>query len=534
MKTTKFLSLAALALTFAACSNNNDIDLAQQPAEANGEITITATIASNDGAKTRVLSESGTGIASTWAVGEKIAILFDYNTEKTMREAEVKSVDAGIATITFSIPADLTGSQVATLVYPSTAVNSTNDGADVDAALAKQDGTLGHCPEVRTGSGTLNADAKTLTVASALVTQNAIFKITVQNSSSEALNVKPLIATIGSKHYTINPASATSELWVALPAVASKTVGFVASGYTFSKNVTLAAGTYYQSTLKMTAANTVNLASQGSAYEAQNGEILTGTLGANVKISIADGAVVTLDGVTINGTNNESYQFAGINCKGDAIIILKDGSTNNVKGFHRHYPGINAALGKTLTILGTGSLTASPFDGGGYYSIASAAGIGGDYIYGCGNIVIEDGNITATGGNAAGIGSPQQSSNCGDITISGGTIIATGGLKAAGIGSGLNSICGNITISGGNIDATGGDSGAGIGSGYAAGGNTCSCGAITITTGVTKVKATKGAGTGSGAPQHSIGAGGNGATCGTVTIGGVVGAISTSPYTYQP
>ncbi len=445
MKTTKFLSLAALALTFAACSNNNDIDLAQQPAEANGEITITATIEANDGAKTRVLSESGTGIASTWAVGEKIAILFDYNTEKTMREAEVKSVDAGIATITFSIPADLTGSQVATLVYPSTAVNSTNDGADVDAALAKQDGTLGHCPEVRTGSGTLDADAKTLTVASALVTQNAIFKITVQNSSSEALNVKPLIATIGSKHYTINPASATSELWVALPAVASKTVGFVASGYTFSKNVTLAAGTYYQSTLKMTAANTVNLASQGSAYEAQNGEILTGTLGANVKISIADGAVVTLDGVTINGTNNESYKFAGINCEGDAIIILKDGSTNNVKGFYKYYPGINAALGKTLTILGTGSLTASPFDGGGYYSLAHAAGIGGDYHYGCGNIVIEDGNITATGGDAAGIGSPQ-GTNCGDITISGGTIIATGGLQAAGIGSGLNSICGNITI----------------------------------------------------------------------------------------
>jgi hypothetical protein len=45
---------------------------------------------------------------------------------------------------------------------------------------------------------------------------------------------------------------------------------------------------------------------------------------------------------------------------------------------------------------------------------------------------------------------------------------------------------------------------------------------------VTKVTATKG----SYAP-NSIGAGDYG-TCGTVTIGGNDGAISESPYTYQP
>ena len=55
-----------------------------------------------------------------------------------------------------------------------------------------------------------------------------------------------------------------------------------------------------------------------------------------------------------------------------------------------------------------------------------------------------------------------------------------------------------------------------------------SCGTITITSGVTSVTATKGY----GAP-YSIGAGREG-TCGTVTIGGKVGAISESPYTYKP
>ena len=92
------------------------------------------------------------------------------------------------------------------------------------------------------------------------------------------------------------------------------------------------------------------------------------------------------------------------------------------------------------------------------------------------------------------------------------------------------SSCGNILISGGTVTATGGDDAAGIGGGR---GNSntesTSCGTITITTGVTKVTATKG----SGAAPNSIGAGYFG-TCGTVTIGGNVGAITTSPYTYQP
>ena len=91
--------------------------------------------------------------------------------------------------------------------------------------------------------------------------------------------------------------------------------------------------------------------------------------------------------------------------------------------------------------------------------------------------------------------------------------------------------CGNILISGGTVTATGGEDAAGIGGGRGNNPNNelSSCGTITITTGVTKVTATKG----SGSAPNSIGAGYFG-TCGTVTIGGNEGAITTSPYTYQP
>ena len=226
------------------------------------------------------------------------------------------------------------------------------------------------------------------------------------------------------------------------------------------------------------------LSTLSSDYTAADGETLYGTLTGNYKISIAAGATVTLKDVTIDGSGN----YAGINCMGDATIIL-DG-TNNVKGYspddsdYSGYSGIYVPKGSTLTILGTGSLTAI---GNGY-----SAGIGGNFNADCGNIVIEGGTIVAMGGpHAAGIGSSGDVS-CGSITISGGTVTATGGLEAAGIGSGSYGSCGNITI----------------------------------TDGVTSVTATKGFDA-----VNSIGAGFYG-SCGTVTIGGNVGAISKSPYTF--
>ena len=241
-----------------------------------------------------------------------------------------------------------------------------------------------------------------------------------------------------------------------------------------------------------------NLSTINADYTASDGETLTGTLGANVKISIAAGATVMLDGVTIDREDAYDYHFAGLTCLGNATIFLN--GTNTVKGFNLNYPGIYVPVDNTVTIKGSGSLNASS---------NGAAGIGGGFNIACGNIEIQGGTITATGGDgAAGIGSGSKS--CGTITISGGTVTATGGSYAAGIGSGyLGSSCGAITISGGTVTATGGSYAAGIGSGSAV----SSCGAITITSGVTSVTATKG----SDAP-NSIGAGGNESTCGTVTI----------------
>ena len=244
--------------------------------------------------------------------------------------------------------------------------------------------------------------------------------------------------------------------------------------------------------------NIIDLSTVTTATTIEDGYTVTGTLGANVKISIAAGATVTLDRAIINGVDESDYSWAGITCLGDATIILKDGTENTVQGFRNKYPGIHSAVDKTLIIKGSGSLTASSNGGG--------AGIGGGNTVNCGNIEIQGGVITATGSSdAAGIGGAN-SSSCGTITISGGTVTATGGNRGAGIGSGYCGNCVDIIITGGSVTATGGANAACIGSG--SGGN---CGDITISGGT--INATGGSG------AAGIG-NGPGSSCGAITISG--------------
>ena len=306
---------------------------------------------------------------------------------------------------------------------------------------------------------------------------------------------------------------------------------------------------------------TVDLSTLTEAYTAQDGEILTGTLGGKYRMTIASGATVTLKDVTISST-----MHAGLTCNG-ATLILK--GKNTVGSSAEYCPGILVTDYSQLTISGDGSLDV--------YGATNAAGIGGRYNTDCGTIVIESGTITAHGGTSgagigsgnysacsgieisggivkayggedggAGIGTGAYSSSCAYINISGGRIYAQGTdyeyeWGSAGIGAGVSSsissgdsTCANITITGGNIEAVGGPGAAAIGAGsgykfydeeeeYS---STSECNEILITDGVGKLKATKG----SGSPQ-TIG-GGKISSCawGVKVLGG--GAVTESPYIY--
>lgn len=225
------------------------------------------------------------------------------------------------------------------------------------------------------------------------------------------------------------------------------------------------------------------LESDGKTLIVKDGTTLTGMLGYKYQIQIAAGATVTLadariPGITDGANKTEtSVPWAGLTCLGKATIILKDGTTNFVKGFFQDYPGIFVPSGSTLTIMGetdgTGALSAS--------SNGWGAGIGGGAEIACGNIIIQGGVITAEGGqNAAAIGGAE-SAVCGNIIITGGTITATASKNTPGIGAGHNGSCGDIEIE-----------------------NT-----------VTKVTSTKGM-----AAPNSIGPAAGNSSCGWVKIGG--------------
>ena len=516
--TMKSFFMAALALMTVACSNDEN-NFAQQPKTGEG-ITITAQLAPKSGnAATRAVSDQNSYIKAEWAVNEHIAILYEVSSTKYAADARITAVDGttGAATIEFTVNGSTADNTPCTLIYPLSAAKDDNTGLkDVDALLGAQDGTLNANLDIRVGEGTIHTATPGLSVTTQPAAQYAIFKFTTKNSDASAnIDVKELTITTGTENFVITPASTTSELYAALLPLTGEAIGFVAKGsddyyyYMGRGEVTFTAGKYYQSALKMTKLSAIDLSTKSTDFTAKNGDILTGTLGANVKISIADGATVTLFNANINGTDDSSYSWAGLTCEGDATITLADGTTNIVKGFNSGYSGIYVPSGKTLIIkgqaVGSGTLNAS--------CNVSGAGIGGSWGLGCGNIEIQGGNIEAQGGNrGAGIGSSETSS-CGTITISGGTVTATGGTNAAGIGSsigegGYYSSCGNISITGGTVTATGGNCAAGIGSG-----NGGRCSDITIANTVTHVIAYRGE-----SANYCIGAG-NGGTCGTVKLG---------------
>lgn len=545
MKLTKFkkyiISLAALliaVIAMTACSSGDTIieePINEPIVKPDTPKTYTMTInATKEGAATtRALELSDKTLNATWATTENVYVqkgsTWATGSLKPQTNGTTATLKGTLSDITIAAGDDLT------LQFPrSGAPDYTGQVGTLADIAAKYDYATATVKVASISSaGNINPEAATTTFTN----QQAIVKFTLMkkfdNSNLKIPASTALTVNDGTNNYKVTPASATNVLFVAIPATSTVNLSTTIDGITYSYSKTgasLVAGKYYEIGVKML--RDVNLAKVNAATTLQNGDRAYGTLTNNVKISIADKATVTLDGVNINADDGSKTDgnYAGITCEGDATIILKDGTTNSVKGFHENYPGIYVPSGKTLTIqgetAGTGQLTAS--------SNGKGAGIGGGYIIHCGNIEIKGGDVTSTGyGGAAGIGSGY-GGECGNITIRGGVVTANGGTDpydsgdGAGIGSGGYASCGNILISGGSVTATGGSCGAGIGSGSFA----YSCGNITIEYTVTNVTAKKG---GSGG-LHSIGKGYESAAIGTIKIGDVVypDGITDSPYTYKP
>lgn len=545
-KTMRFLSIAALALVGAVMtgcsSDDNIIETPQQPAIS--ESIVKLTISLDGGASTRALDIDIANKTSdkTFAENDQIVVFYEDESGVT-RRVESESLGAGDiqsggkkADFTINFGAYLPkNSGALRIVYPyAMAPWFFLDGDPIDDEhtiefskfYSSQDGTenglqnLDLC--IFDGAFTASGDVPT---SITLENQFAILALTLKDKDGNTeitSSINNMTISDGTYIYTSNIYDDTDVIYVAIHPVTTATSLLISaqdknSSY-YGKAVPTSrkyeAGTINHLTLRMNPA--IDLSTLQDDYVAQNGDVLTGTLDGGTqpyKISIADGATVTIANVNIDNWQNGS-NWAGINCPGNATIFLL-GYNQISAGFDNdgknNYPGIYIAPSKKLTIKGDGTL-----DSRSSYTYAHGAGIGGGYQINCGDIDIQAKSVNAYGGEgAAGIGSGYKAT-CGNITISSNydfsNVKGVGGQNAAGIGSGDgdSSSCGNITINGGNyanIEGEGGDNAAGIGSG-----RNGSCLNITINEGAYNVTAKKGTNA-----TNSIGAGVDG-SCATITI----------------
>jgi len=544
--------MAALLLAVAvttACTNDDNATAEKAPVTADAPKAYTLTVAATMGgeATTRALSIDGTTLNATWAADDAIRVMkrremsgnVDFALLGTLTATTV-SADGLTATFTGSLDEDkvttaggLAAGDKLLLGYPGT-----NLGSSTSAFVFNyngQDGTLGKIATNHDYCMTTTSKSQMVTVSSVdgsevttsgtatFANQQAIVRFNLYESDGKT-PIKPTsldITAVGlvqsvalpesggiapapsEQTLTLTPGGSTNVIYAALRGISGQAVTLRATNgdkyftYTTTSAVTFTQGKFYDINVKMVDGyKTTNLASLSDDYTASDYEVLTGTLPSGKHVTIPAGAHVKLSGATISETD-----YAAIECLGDATITLV-GENSVSTTSDNYYAAIQAGpTGKTLTIKGSGSLTAT----------------GTTY----GPAIGERGN---------------SGSSCGNITISGGTITATGGSYSAAIGSGISGIntstCGNILINGGTVTATAGNAAAGIGCGEGS-----ACGSITITSGVICVTANKSATT---PGPYSIGKGndyGHTSTCGTITIGGTVRSqedFTGSTFTYEP
>lgn len=243
---------------------------------------------------------------------------------------------------------------------------------------------------------------------------------------------------------------------------------------------------------------------------------LTGKNQCPLSAKDARKVTVMLKGKNVLSTTHASGQCPGLWApQGDGNeLVIQNGETGSVLGLleaqgAESWPGIGVTRGQKGKItIENGSVTAyggesgagiGGSNGGNYNGIITinggvisaiggidddrggSAGIGGGYGGSGGTIIINDGIVNAKGG-ATGAGIGGGSDGSGgSITINGGKVNAIGGVLGAGIGGGGGGAGKSIVINGGIVNATGGEYGAGIGGGSDCSGGTISIGAGTVT-----------------------------------------------------
>ena len=257
-KTFRFLSMAALLVVGAimtGCSNDDNIDNPQQPANKDNVVTLTATVGFEANAGTRAVDPS-TG-KKTFEGTNQIAVIYKNTSNETVKAVSTVFTPTGDntkATFTVSLTNPATDGAIR-YIYPAsmaktpaTTATITDDAATIDYSglLSSQDGTLatlGTNYDLAVFDGSLSGTD--LPASATLTNPLAICKFTLKNGSTGITSsVNKLTISDCTNTYVVTPSS-LSEIYVAMKPVNSGNIAFAA---------TTATNTYFKTTTGATLA----------------------------------------------------------------------------------------------------------------------------------------------------------------------------------------------------------------------------------------------------------------------------------------
>ena len=244
-KTFRYLSMAALLVVGAiisGCSNDDNIDNPQQPANNDNVVTLTASVSLDGGTGTRAIIPS-TGV-KTFESTNHIAVIYkdgEGNTLKAESGALTLSNDDKTATFTVTLTNPASGGAVR-YIYPATMakeVATTATISDDDATInytglySSQNGnlsTLGTNYDLAVFDGSMSGSA--LPVSASLTNPLAICEFTLKdyvNTNADITeNVTSLTISDGPNTYNLTPSS-LSKIYVAMKPVTNGHISFTAT-----------------------------------------------------------------------------------------------------------------------------------------------------------------------------------------------------------------------------------------------------------------------------------------------------------------
>lgn len=316
-----------------SCSEDSITNL-DSPAEPASQPACTMTVEATKGNNgTRALADAGETLIATWTAGDKVAV---WNEDLTYKYGELTAQTSGATTIlTGTLDRTPRNGYYLYLEYLS-------------ANYSSQDGTLTGRPtsidkvcDYATAKFIPTIVGESVTGTANFTNGQSIVKFTLLNKyNGAALNVTKLRVNVAGTIYTVTPPVATSELYVALPAMSNKQVTLTAqAGSAYydcfspaSPSVSFVNGSFHHVTAKLDEAKPM---AQADATSIGRVIGLDGNMYANVASAVNAGTLASAI-VAYAGSETGETQNHGL-----AIAMKNAGGGGRNQWSNQPYPGYN-------------------------------------------------------------------------------------------------------------------------------------------------------------------------------------------------